>query len=83
MKKLTATNASRHFAEVLDAVEHEHETFVVTRGGRAVATIGPATGGSGRALKSVLRQHRPDRQWSADLHSIRTTLIVEQRPWHG
>ena len=83
MKKLTATNASRHFAEVLDAVEHEHETFVVTRGGRAVATIGPATRGGGRTLKSVLRQHHPDRQWAADLRAVRAALVVEQRPWHG
>jgi prevent-host-death family protein len=34
MKRLSATEAARHFADVLAAVEHRHETFTVTRGGR-------------------------------------------------
>ena len=83
MKNLTATEAARHFADVLDAVEHRHETFVVTRGGRVVAAIGPAAGAGGRGLKAVLMKHRPDAAWRADLEALRETLVAEERSWRG
>ena len=83
MKNLTATEAARHFADVLDAVEHDHETFVVTRGGRVVASIGPAVGGGGRGLKKVLLKNRPDAAWRGDLKTLRDTLVVEDRNWRG
>jgi len=83
MKNLTATEAARHFADVLDAVEHEHETFVVTRGGRAVASIGPAAGGGGRGLKEVLMKHRPDAAWRGELKATREGLVAEERNWRG
>ncbi|HZS14414.1 MAG TPA: type II toxin-antitoxin system Phd/YefM family antitoxin [Candidatus Dormibacteraeota bacterium] len=82
MKNLTATEAARHFADVLDAVEHQHETFVVTRGGRAVASIGPA-GGGGRGLKEVLMKHRVDAAWRAELDALREVLVAEERSWRG
>ncbi len=83
MKNLTATEAARHFADVLDAVEHEHETFVVTRGGRAVASIGPAGSGGGRGLKEVLMKHRPDAAWRGELEAIREGLVAEERNWRA
>jgi prevent-host-death family protein len=83
MKNLTATEAARHFADVLDAVEHDHETFVVTRGGRAVASIGPAGGAGGRGLKQVLLRHRPDAAWHEELKSLREGLVAEERNWRG
>jgi prevent-host-death family protein len=83
MKNLTATEAARHFADVLDAVEHDHETFVVTRGGRAVASIGPAGGAGGRGLKEVLLKHRPDGAWPGELESLREGLVAEERNWRG
>jgi prevent-host-death family protein len=83
MKNLTATEAARHFADVLDAVEHEHETFVVTRGGRAIASIGPAGGAGGRGLKQVLLKHRPDAAWRGELKSLREGLVPEERNWRG
>ena len=81
MKNLTATEASRRFAEVLDAVEHKHESFIVTRGGRAIAAIGPATSGGGRRLKEVLRRHPPDPDWSEELTSLRRGRLPEERVW--
>ena len=33
MKDISATEAGRHFSELLDAVEHRHESFVVVRRG--------------------------------------------------
>ena len=59
MKVITATEASRRFAAVLDEAEHG-ETIVVTRGGRRVAVIGPAPVAAGRAVKEMLRRHRRD-----------------------
>ena len=83
MKNLTATEAARHFADVLDAVEHEHETFVVTRGGKAVASIGPAVGAGGRELKSVLLKHGVDARWGGELRALRAGLVAEKRSWPG
>jgi prevent-host-death family protein len=83
MKNVTATEAARHFADVLDAVEHDHETFLVSRGGRAIAAIGPAAGGGGRQLKSVLLRHRAEAAWRRQLESLRETLAPEERNWRG
>jgi prevent-host-death family protein len=77
MKVMTATEASRRFAAVLDEAEHG-ETIVVTRGGRRIAVIGPAPVAAGRAVKDVLRRHTPDDGWADDLRAARAA--VEDRP---
>jgi len=77
VKVITATEASRRFAAVLDEAEHG-ETIVVTRGGRRVAVIGPAPVAAGRAVKDVLRRHRRDDDWEDDLRAVRG--LVEDRP---
>jgi prevent-host-death family protein len=82
MKNLTATEAARRFSEVLDAVEHG-ERFRVSRGGRTVATIGPAIRASGKALKALLYHHHPDPAWSRELRELRHSLVIEDRPWNG
>lgn len=53
MKVMTATEASRNFAAVLDMAEHG-ETVVVTRGGRRVALISQAPPANGAALADFL-----------------------------
>lgn len=50
---MTATAASRSFASLLDEVERG-ETVVITRGGRRIAMVGPATSGNGAALLALL-----------------------------
>jgi prevent-host-death family protein len=80
MKTLTATEAARNFSTVLDEVEHG-ETIIVTRGGRTVATIGPAPACPGRVLKDVLRRHRPDEGWAEDLRKVREFAVGEDRAW--
>ncbi|MEZ5270879.1 MAG: type II toxin-antitoxin system prevent-host-death family antitoxin [Ilumatobacteraceae bacterium] len=37
MPEITATEASRSFADLLDAVEHRGETFVIVRRGKVIA----------------------------------------------
>ncbi len=83
MKQLSATDAARRFSEVLDSVESEHESFVVVRHGRVIATIGPATLGTGRALKEALRTHRPDPEWAGELRELRDAVGPPADPWHG
>ncbi len=83
MKQLSATDASRRFSEVLDDVEHGGESYVVVRHGRAVATIGPAGGGTGRALKEALRANRPDDAWPGELRELREAVEPAADPWRA
>lgn len=82
MKQLSATDASRRFSEVLDEVERSGESYVVVRHGRAVATIGPASGGTGKALKEALRTNQPDGAWAGELRELREGLEPVTDPWH-
>ena len=81
MREVSATEAARGFSELLDAVEHRHETFVVTRGGTSIARIGPVPAASGRGVKDVLRRHTPDRSWPTELRELRDLLGTEERSW--
>ena len=83
MRKLTATEAARRFSEMLDAVEHGGETFVVVRNGRPVAQISPAAGATGRDVKAFLRRHTPDSDWARQLRDLRASLVIEDRDWTG
>ena len=83
MKQLTATDAARRFSELLDAVEHNGETFIVLRNGHPVARIEPAAGATGRAAKDFLSRHSPDADWSGELRELRASLTVEERDWTG
>ena len=81
MKNLSATEATRRFSDVLDAVENRGETFLVVRRGRTVATIAPAPAASGARVKELLRAYRPDRAWAAELAELRASVRVEERSW--
>jgi len=50
---MTATEASRHFSDLLDAVENG-ETIMIVRGNHPVAEIGPARARTGVDLRSAL-----------------------------
>ncbi|MGH2739231.1 MAG: type II toxin-antitoxin system Phd/YefM family antitoxin [Actinomycetota bacterium] len=83
MENVSATDAARRFSELLDAIEHRRESFVISRRGRPVARIGPAAAATGKAAKAVLRRHPRDRAWAADLAALREDLSVEERRWTG
>lgn len=83
MRQVTATEAARRFSELLDSVENGRESFVVVRRGRAVATVGPAVGSTGRDLKDVLTRNRPDAAWADELHELRESVGSETDPWHA
>lgn len=83
VQKVTATQAARRFAELLDSVERTGETFVIERRGRPVAAISPAPAATGEALRSLLRDHAADEEWAGDLTAVRSLLIEEDRLWAG
>ncbi len=71
VSEISATEASKRFADLLDAVEHRGETFTVVRRGRVVATIAPARRGTGADLRRILTDHPPDDRWADDLQDLR------------
>jgi prevent-host-death family protein len=81
MKRLSATEAARRFADVLDAVERRRESFVVVRRGREIATISPASPASGKRVKELLRDHQADASWSKELEELRSSLIDQPPAW--
>lgn len=83
MRQVSATEAARHFSEMLDSVENGRESYVVVRRGRAVATVGPAAGSTGRDLKDVLKRHRPDTGWADELRELRKSIGSETDPWRA
>jgi antitoxin (DNA-binding transcriptional repressor) of toxin-antitoxin stability system len=83
VRQVTATEAARRFSEMLDSVENRRESFVVVRRGRAVATVGPATGSTGRDLKDVLKRNRPDTAWADELRELRESVGSETDPWNA
>jgi antitoxin (DNA-binding transcriptional repressor) of toxin-antitoxin stability system len=80
VSEVTATRAARSFANLLDAVEHLGESFVIVRRGKAVATLAPMKVGRGADVKRLLRKHPPDRTWIDDVSEVRTLIQLEQRP---
>jgi len=81
MKEISATEAARGFSEMLDAVEHRRQSFVVVRGGHAVARLEPVASVDGKALKKLLAEHKPDKAWLQELSDMREALSVEERSW--
>jgi antitoxin (DNA-binding transcriptional repressor) of toxin-antitoxin stability system len=79
MPDITATDAARNFADLLDAIEHRGEQFTIVRRGKAIAHLEPMNRGLGADVKSLLRRHRPDADWANDLDDIRTLIEVEER----
>lgn len=80
MKEITATDAARGFSALLDAVEHEGETFVVTRGGRGIARIESAVGASGATVKALLRRHEDDPAWREEVGGLRE-VPAQEHAW--
>ena len=83
MKEISATDAARGFADVLDAVQHRGESFVIRRNGDIVARIEPAGGVDGSAVKELLESTPRDRRWSQELTELRSSLPAEVPDWRG
>ncbi len=77
---MSATEASRSFASLLDEAERGG-TIVVTRGGRRIATIGPATAGNGVAVAELLASTDIDEDFAADVLAARELVVPEAPAW--
>ena len=75
---MSATDAARNFADLLDAVERGEE-FTIIRRGRPVAQLEPVAPGRGVAIKMALRQHPVGHGWQAEVRQVRAQLAVEER----
>jgi prevent-host-death family protein len=80
MRTMTATEASRAFAALLDEVERG-ETIIITRGGRRIATVGPASKSSGAQLIEMLATHRVDEGFARDVDAARSAVTLEGPAW--
>ena len=79
MTEISATDAARNFADLLDAVEHRGERITIVRRGKAVALLEPVLSGRGSDVKTMLRRHGVDSEWHADLTTVRELITVEER----
>jgi prevent-host-death family protein len=79
VKTVTAAEVAQNFSEVLDGVEHRHQTYVVTRRGRPIARITPVPSANGLDVKRVLRDHAADPSWPEELVTLRGSVTVEER----
>lgn len=68
---MTATQASRGFSELLDAVEHRGESFRIVRRGRTVALVVPPTTFGRDELAALLADRAVDAAWPDDLARLR------------
>lgn len=79
MPDITAADAARNFADLLDAVEHRGETYTIIRRGKVIAHLEPVSRESGLDAEAVLRRNPPDADWVSDLEGMRAILDREQR----
>jgi prevent-host-death family protein len=79
MPDISATDAARNFADLLDAVEHRGERFTIVRRGKAIAHLEPTVNRRGADAKALLRRHGRDRAWRRDLESVRALLEIDER----
>ena len=82
VKTMTATEASRHFSDLLDAVERG-ETIMIVRGSHPVAEIGPAHRRTGADLRSALADiPPPDEEFGRHIAEAVALLRSEVNdPW--
>jgi len=54
MPDVGATEAARHFAALLDGIEHRGERYTIVRHGRPVARLEPVRRGSGAEVSLLM-----------------------------
>jgi prevent-host-death family protein len=81
---VTATQAARNFANILDQVERG-ETIVITRDGVPVGRLTPERRTSAERLKSALQDNPSDERFGDDLEAahadLRAAFTDEVRGW--
>jgi prevent-host-death family protein len=82
MRTVTATEASRHFSDLLDAVE-QGETVTIMRGNHPVAEIGPSRRRTGSDLRAALDGTAPPDDAFARSISEAMSMVTSEvgDPW--
>jgi len=80
MSEISATDAARNFADLLDAIEHRGENFTIVRRGKVIAHLEPVSHGRGADVKRLLGEHRADSAWRDDLAAVREIVELQHRP---
>ena len=80
MRTVTATEASRSFAALLDDVSRG-EHVIITRGGRRIAEVAPVAVGNGGALVDFIRSNEIDVDYVADVAAARAAVQMEEPVW--
>ncbi len=83
MAEITATEASRNFARLLDAVEHDGATFTIVRHGRTIARLEPERAIDGKGLRELLASWEVDEDWASEVRAIREESRAQERDWPG
>ena len=79
MAEVSATDAARNFADLLDRIEHDGAHFTIVRRGKAIAHLEPVRAGRGADVKQLLREGRVDAGWKDDLASVRGVVEIQHR----
>jgi antitoxin (DNA-binding transcriptional repressor) of toxin-antitoxin stability system len=81
---MTATEASRHFSDLLDAIERG-ERVTILRGNHPVAEIGPARRRTGADLRTALIGSPPPDESFASSISAALAMVTSEvpDPWAG
>jgi prevent-host-death family protein len=84
MRTISATEASRRFSDLLDAIERG-ESVTVTRGNRPIAEILPAHRRTGRDLREALVDvPAPDDRFESDVADALAYVTNDRAdPWAG
>jgi prevent-host-death family protein len=80
MRTMTATEASRAFAALLDEAE-SGETIIITRGGRRIATVGPADLSNGGDVVALLAYSPVDDEFAKDVAAAREAVEPAEPAW--
>jgi prevent-host-death family protein len=82
VRTITATEASRNFSDLLDAIERG-ETVTITRGQSPIAEIAPARRRTGADLRKALEDiPPPDDRFAKDIaDSLALVVNEESDPW--
>ena len=82
---MTATEVSRNFKGVLDELEANGDSVVVTRGGRRVAVLAPAPRANGKALRAITCRWRGaealDDDFAEGVADVAAEAELDTDPW--
>ena len=89
MNSITAnvTDVTRHFSEYLNRAAYAGESFVIVRGGRALAELKPLPRSKkiselASVLSSLPKLSETEKQeFKSDLVKIRKSAVGEKNPW--